>query len=101
MSAEPLNVNTQQLKKGAAGLEDAAEQLNQIKSVLQASLSAEGDSWGSDSPGQTHGLGYTPQAQENIDAVEDRFQGVADYATTIAAAAVDLAHTEQNNTGTF
>ena len=101
MSGEPLKVDTQQLKAGAAGLEDAAEQLNQIKSVLQASLSAEGASWGADSPGQTHSVGYTPQAQENVDAVEDRFQGVADYATKIADAAVDLANTEQNNTGTY
>ena len=100
-SGGDFEVQLQHLKRGASQLGDVADRLNEIQRVLQASLQAEGESWGTDKPGATHASGYDSQSKGALDATENRIDTMLRYVDAIEQAADCFAETEDANRQSF
>ncbi|MBJ7291232.1 hypothetical protein [Williamsia sp.] len=99
--ADHTQVDVETVRSGAAALQQASDRIQTIGNTLRSALEAEGQAWGADKPGTTHGIGYDKQTQENMDAVENRFDTTASYAENIQTAADNFVSQEDANTQSF
>ncbi|GAB09222.1 hypothetical protein GOARA_033_00230 [Gordonia araii NBRC 100433] len=94
-------VDFEALRAGTEQLEEVRDEVQQITSRLQGRLAAEGQSWGSDTPGSTHAAGYTDQDQKTMDAVENRITTLNQYVDGLTEGLQKFVGTEDTNTSRY
>lgn len=99
--AELTRVEVDEVRSAATQLGEARDTVTDIVNRLTARLDAEGQSWGTDKPGTTHGTGYSAQDQTTMDAVENRISVMTSYVDTIISSTDKFVGTDTGNADGF
>jgi hypothetical protein len=83
-----LSIDSQSLRRAAAGIQGAADDLDEVLTRFAGALGNVGDPWGSDMLGSLIGGGYVAieeLALKTYDSVVEGFDAVAEGLTSMAA----------------